>query len=1034
MIPPKMAIVLSAWALLLTAAVPEPVPDLILTNGKVFTADPARRWAEAVAVRGERITAVGTTERIAALAGPGTRRIDVRGRVVIPGLNDAHAHQGPQPPIDIALEPKGPSPGWQAVLDALRVAVAKAPPGSLVGGSVESSTFVDPRATRDDLDKIAPRHRVILFTHTTHGAFLNTAAMRGFGIPEVGADPPGGTIDRGPDGRPTGRVFEYVLWRLARQRAEAIPRAEHVEEVRRFGRKAVRDGVTSIQNMSPLSAGGYVGVLREGRVPIRVRVIRFPVTDERGRDLRDGRDLPARPLPGVTVSGTKWIVDGTPVERSMALRQPYTDRPDWSGCLNFPEAEIRSMLKEAVANDDQLLLHAEGDRAVELVLGLMEERAERVDWKARRVRLEHGTGLTPDLLARAARLGVVVVATPTIRSGSPTYPRRFGEARMREFCPLSSVLRAGIPLAIGSDSHAPPFEVLMMAVTHPTRPEEAITVEEAVEAFTRGSAYAEFAEADKGTLAPGKLADLAVLSQDIFTVPVGELPKTRSVLTLIGGEVVYEDGAPEARAARPPAIPKVWDDAAVATLEVPLPDPRYSPVHIDADYYYRIPVRPIYKAYPVYAPGKVPPGYIAWLKQQEPQSVFDASRLKTHEDWIKAGELVFHAPIDFAPDLPGISAEVRSKAGDRYARDGISPFVQYVIRKRGVVEFAVASCSDCHSRIMPDGSVIKGAQGNRPIDRIIAFGIRRDLVKGRDEEELLNETRKVWRAEFSAPWVRTGPQARFNRLAIEEMASVHEAIPPGLFARQRSSVFNPPAISDLIGVRDVRYLDRSGLVQHRDVGDLMRYAALNQGADLLASYHGRIPAAGEDGKRPEPSTQERYSDEQLYALALYVYSLKPPENPNVPRPDDQTGRAIVSKGQALFRRELCDRCHTPPHYTNNELMPVEGYDVPEGHRKRYRIMDEAIDTDPGLTLQTRRGTGYYKVPSLRGVWYRGPFGHDGSCATLEDWFDPRRLDADYVPTGFRGYKVERRAVPGHEFGLDLDEDEKRSLIAYLKTL
>ncbi len=102
--------------------------------------------------------------------------------------------------------------------------------------------------------------------------------------------------------------------------------------------------------------------------------------------------------------------------------------------------------------------------------------------------------------------------------------------------------------------------------------------------------------------------------------------------------------------------------------------------------------------------------------------------------------------------------------------------------------------------------------------------------------------------------------------------------------------------------------------------------------------------------------------------------------------------------------------------------------------QKFRIMGEPIDTDPELTLNTRRGTGYYKVPSLRGVWYRSMFGHDGSCATLEDWFDPRRLEADYVPTGFRGYKVDRRSVPGHEYGLDLDDEDKRALISYLKTL
>jgi hypothetical protein len=128
------------------------------------------------------------------------------------------------------------------------------------------------------------------------------------------------------------------------------------------------------------------------------------------------------------------------------------------------------------------------------------------------------------------------------------------------------------------------------------------------------------------------------------------------------------------------------------------------------------------------------------------------------------------------------------------------------------------------------------------------------------------------------------------------------------------------------------------------------------------------------------------------------------------------------------------RRHTPPLYTSNKLTPVDGFTVPASHRNEYDILPTSVGTDPGLALRTRRGTGYYKVPSLKGVWYRGPFEHNGSVATLEDWFDPRRLRDDYVPTGFKGYGVTTRAVRGHRFGLDLSADDRRALIAFLKTL
>ena len=127
-------------------------------------------------------------------------------------------------------------------------------------------------------------------------------------------------------------------------------------------------------------------------------------------------------------------------------------------------------------------------------------------------------------------------------------------------------------------------------------------------------------------------------------------------------------------------------------------------------------------------------------------------------------------------------------------------------------------------------------------------------------------------------------------------------------------------------------------------------------------------------------------------------------------------------------------CHTPPLYTSNKLTPAQGFSVPKDHKERYDILPIVVGTDPASALTTRRGTGYYKVPSLKGVWYRGPLEHNGSVATLEDWFDPARLREDYVPTGFKGYGVKMRAVKGHEYGLRLSDTDKQALLAFLRTL
>jgi hypothetical protein len=168
----------------------------------------------------------------------------------------------------------------------------------------------------------------------------------------------------------------------------------------------------------------------------------------------------------------------------------------------------------------------------------------------------------------------------------------------------------------------------------------------------------------------------------------------------------------------------------------------------------------------------------------------------------------------------------------------------------------------------------------------------------------------------------------------------------------------------------------------------------------------------------------RYRDEQLYAFALYLYSLKPPPNPN-------HFDAIAARGEMVFTREGCGACHTPPLYTNNRLTPADGFTPPAGADEKYDILPVSVGTDPDLALKTRRGTGYYKVPSLRGVWYRGMFGW---CATLEDWFDPRRVCDDCVPTGFKPYGAKTYAVKGHMFGLKLSGEDKEALIAFLKTL
>ena len=471
---------------------------------------------------------------------------------------------------------------------------------------------------------------------------------------------------------------------------------------------------------------------------------------------------------------------------------------------------------------------------------------------------------------------------------------------------------------------------------------------------------------------------------------------------LCGGEFV-------SRASQQPSIPKTWDARELASFELPLVHADRSAQHATPDYYYRLAVRPIYKSYPIYAPGHEPDGYMEWLAQREPELAFDAATLQSDADWIAAGETVFDAPLGYGATFT--LTRVRDRGWYErnqvpVTKDGHMPFSRYVVRTKGIVEVGSGSCLMCHARVLPDGALLKGAQGNFPADRIVGDNLRQQAAVTKDPAALLDGVRLGQRTFFSMPWVKPDPIARVESMSIDEIASVYEAVPPGASTRVNLSLFSPAQVPDLIGVQDRRFLDHTGLVQQRSIADLMRYVAIVQGAnafDRFGDFRLVDPV-------PDPAKMDRYSDEQLYALGRYLYSLKPPANPNPV--------SAAPRGRRIFRREGCHTCHTAPLYASNALTPALGFAVPAEHVKRYAIIARSVGTDPELAMRTRKGTGYYKVPSLKGAWYRGPFQHAGAVNTLEEWFDPARL----------------AKVPGHPFGLKLTADDRRALIAFIRTL
>jgi hypothetical protein len=376
-----------------------------------------------------------------------------------------------------------------------------------------------------------------------HGSLFNTAALRSIGVGDEDPDPVGGWYERMAESRRlNGKLFGY-----AELHAYSCLHAEVVEttalnRIRTTVANALQFGITSIQDMPNGPPRQSISLLSAAGVPIRWRVIRrLPTQPLTCAGMSDWND-PAGPLPPmVTLSGYKWFTDGTPLERLAAMWNPYVDAPYTMGHLYLYFDEIERLIAPAMTAREQLLFHVSGDRAADNLFLALIRTGSGGFWKQMRPRLEHGDVLSPDQIGLVRELGIVVVHNPT---HGALMQQRIGQ-QFHKMQPVRSLLAAGVPVAFGSDGPMNPFLNIQAAVAPVANPFEALSREQAVIAYTAGSAFAERAENEKGTLAPGMLADIAVLSQDIFTIPVAELPALRSVLTMVGGKVVYEAPTPQ---------------------------------------------------------------------------------------------------------------------------------------------------------------------------------------------------------------------------------------------------------------------------------------------------------------------------------------------------------------------------------------------------------------------------------------------------------------------------------------------------------
>jgi predicted amidohydrolase YtcJ len=533
--------------------------DLVVVNANVRTMDAQRPSAEAVAIFGERIAAVGSNEEIRRLAGERTRVVDARGALVLPGFNDAHVHflSGGFQLSSVDLRDADTPQEFAA---RIRRFASKIPKGRwITGGDWDHERWPAaggnaPLPTKELIDPFTPDTPVFVNRLDGHMALANSYALRLAGVTRSTPDPPGGVIVRDPaSGEPTGILKDAAqnfVWKV-------VPEPtfdEKLEAARAATNHAASHGVTSVQDMSAgTTVGVYQALLERGELKTRIYAV-SPLPDWE----RLGRVGILRAFGGdvLRIGGLKGFSDGSLGSTTALFFEPYDDAPTTRGIPAdemFPEGVMLKRVEAADAAGLQVMIHAIGDRANDTILSIYEQVAREHGPRDRRFRIEHAQHLRPQDIARFGRDHVVASMQPyhCIDDGRWA-EKRIGHERAKTAYAFRSLLDSGAVLAFGSDWTVAPLDPVLGIYAAATRrtldgknpqgwiPEQKITVEEAVRAYTVGSAYAEFADAVKGTVTPGKLADLVILSEDIFRVDPVEIEKVRVRTTIMGGRVVYE--------------------------------------------------------------------------------------------------------------------------------------------------------------------------------------------------------------------------------------------------------------------------------------------------------------------------------------------------------------------------------------------------------------------------------------------------------------------------------------------------------------
>lgn len=545
------------WWVAGSAAAAEPaaqVPaDLVLVQGNIYTVNPQQPRAEAVAIRGEYIVAVGSNTEIQKWVGPNTRVVDLGGRWAIPGFNDAHIHLASGGAAKLAVDLTG-AESLEAFQERIRARLSDYRPGEWITGRGWDHTLWDPPRfpTRADLDAVSREHPILLTRVDGHVAVANSLALQQAGVTRATPDPPGGEIQRDSlTGEPTGLLKETAMGLVARAVPPLTP-AQRRRGIELALAEAAQFGVTSLQDNSSWDDFLLYRELREqGRLTARITEwLPFQAPLEQLLEMRRQGGVRDHWL---KTGALKGVTDGTLGSRTAAMLEPYADDRSTRGILRIPQEELRRMVIERDAAGFQIALHAIGDLANRAALDAF-EAAQRANGRYdARHRIEHAQVVAPDDFARFAALGVIASMQPVHQSTDMRWAgQRLGPERSLGAYAWRSMLRHGVRLAFGTDYPVEPMDPRRGLYACVTRelpeggpaggwvPEEKISVEECIQAYTLGSAYAEFEEQNKGQIATGKYADIVVFAEDLTRIPPRQILTTPVILTLVGGRIVYQ--------------------------------------------------------------------------------------------------------------------------------------------------------------------------------------------------------------------------------------------------------------------------------------------------------------------------------------------------------------------------------------------------------------------------------------------------------------------------------------------------------------